>query len=554
MFAYSLGQLLLPTIMAEMVNVGVAKGDVRLVIEKGGWMMLIAAGSIICVITASILASRVSTAFGMHLRAKLFKHVHRLNFLAYKNVGVNSLITRTTNDISQLQQTLFMLLRIFVMSPLMLIGGLMMAFIHNPPLSVILIVALMVLTTVIYLVAKSGTPLFKKLQAQLDRLNLVVRENLMGIRMIRAYSRTERERIRFEKANEDLINQSILANQLMVILQPAMLLILNLATIAIMWYGAKQIDKSLIQIGELMAFIEYAMQVLLSLTMFSVMFSVLPRSSVSASRMNHVLEMDLEDNDTPSTRRLDLTPHTFEFDEVTFRFPGAERPVVQDLSFRAQTGQITAIIGGTGSGKSTLMELIMQFYEPESGSIKINGQDIRQMPKEELREWIGFVPQKTYLFFGSIADNIRFGKEDASDEEIRKAAEIAQAIDFITSTSEGFASPVAQGGSNFSGGQRQRLAIARALIRKPSIYLFDDPFAALDHQTAAKLYTALRKVAAQSIVFMVSQRVNTVRKADQIIVLDQGRIAGMGTHEELFDSCEVYQEIVTSQLSEEETA
>jgi ATP-binding cassette subfamily B multidrug efflux pump len=385
-------------------------------------------------------------------------------------------------------------------------------------------------------------------------VNRVQREGLTGIRVIRAFNRIAHEENRFNEANLDLTNIAIKVNKIMAAMMPLMMLILNFSTIAIIWFGSIRIDQGDMQIGSLMAFLQYAMQIMFSFIMVSMMFVMIPRAAASASRINEVLQTQPT---IVNPEQVDILSHkkgTVEFKNVSFSYPGAERPAISNISFKVNPGEVTAIIGGTGSGKTTLISLIPRFYDVDEGEVLVDGVDVRDMDQEALRSKIGFVPQKSVLFSGTVADNIRYGKEDASDEEVKHAAEVAQALDFINEMKDGFASQIAQGATNLSGGQKQRLSIARALVRKPEIYIFDDSFSALDFKTDAKLRKALRKETAQASVFIVAQRVSTVMDADQIIVLDEGRIVGKGTHRELLETCNVYREIVSSQLSEEESA
>jgi len=445
-------------------------------------------------------------------------------------------------------------MRMMISAPMMCIGGIIMAVSKDRKLSIIIVVVIPVLIGIITIIARKGLPLFKSMQIKLDKLNLVLREGLTGIRVIRAFNRNDHERERFNEANHDLTSTAIKVNKLMSILMPLMMLVMNFTTIAIIWFGAKRIDAGNMQVGDLMAFIQYVMQIMFSLIMVSMMFIMIPRASVSASRINEVLDIVPVINDPKDIKKAVSKKGYVEFKNVSFNYPGSESSVIRDISFSAAPGETTAIIGGTGSGKSTIVSLIPRFYDINSGSILINGVDLRDMSQGELRSKIGFVPQKAVLFTGTISDNIRYGKEDATEDEIKKAANIAQATDFISNMEEGFNSVIAQGGTNVSGGQKQRLSIARALVRRPEIYIFDDSFSALDFKTDAKLRAVLKDETKESTVIIVAQRVSTVIDADRIIVLDEGNIVGMGTHKELLTSCDVYHEIVSSQLSEEEIA
>lgn len=551
-FFQSLSDLYLPTLMSDIVNKGIFSGDTNYIIRIGGKMLLVAAGGTACAVLASYLSSKISSGFGKILRKEVFSKVESFSLNEFNSIGTASLITRTTNDITQIQQVMIIIFRMMVSAPMMCIGGIIMAVSKDAKLSLVLVAVLPILALLIYVIANKGIPLFKSMQIKIDKLNLVVREELTGIRVIRAFNRSDHEKSRFNKANYDLTQNAVKVNRIMAALMPLMMLIINFTTIAIIWFGAKRVDGGNMQIGDLMAFIQYAMQILFSLIMVSMMFVMIPRASASADRINEVLDINPEIKDAEATKNADDKRGFVEFNNVTFSYPGAEKPVISNISFKAKPGETVAVIGGTGSGKSTLINLIPRFYDIQSGSILVDGVDIKEMSQESLRAKIGFVPQKTVLFTGTISENIRYGKEDAADEEVRHAAEISQSTEFIEKMEDGFDSVIAQGGTNVSGGQKQRLSIARALVRKPEIYIFDDSFSALDFKTDAKLRAALKKETKDSTMIIVAQRVSTVMDADKIIVLDEGKIAGIGTHKELLNSCEVYHEIVSSQLSEEE--
>lgn len=553
-FFQTLSELYLPTLMADIVDKGVVNGDTPYIWRIGGLMLLVALGGMACSIAASYFSSKAATGFGKLLRGKVFKHVSNFSLEEFDTIGTASLITRTTNDITQVQQVLIMILRMMVMAPMMCLGGIIMAVSKDATLSLVLVVILPVLAGAIFLIARKGLPLFKAIQKKIDKLNLVMRESLTGIRVIRSFNRTDYESKRFDAANLDLTDTSIKVNKVMAFMMPIMMLVMNLSSVAIIWFGGLRIDAEQMQVGDLMAFLQYAMQIMFSLVMVSMMFVMIPRASASAIRINEVLDMDPVIKDSAMGSQTTETKGLVEFQNVSFSYPGAEQPAVQDISFTAKPGQVTAIIGGTGSGKSTLISLIPRFYDVQEGSVRVDGVDVRDMTQEELRNKIGFVPQMAVLFSGTINENIRYGKEDATDEEVRRAAEIAQATDFIGKMEQGFESPIAQGGTNVSGGQKQRLSIARALVRPAEIYIFDDSFSALDFKTDAKLRAALKQETKESTVIIVAQRVSTVLDADQIIVMNDSQIAGVGTHQELMETCDVYKEIVYSQLSEEEIA
>lgn len=550
----SLSELYLPTLMSDIVDKGVVKGDTNYIWKIGGLMLLIAAGGLFCSILASFYSAKTSAGFGKLLRSKVFSHVEDFSLQEFNKIGTASLITRTTNDINQIQQVLVMMMRMMIMAPMMCIGGLIMAVSKDAKLTLVLAAAIPILVLAIVLIARSGIPLFKAMQVKLDKLNRVLRENLTGIRVIRSFNRTQHEIKRFNEANLDLTLTAIKVNKIMASLMPVIMLVLNLSTVAIIWFGGIRISNGYMQVGDLMAFIQYAMTILFSFLMLSMMFIMVPRASVSAVRINEVLDTKIAIQEPSEPAAMKEQKGFVEFKNVTFCYPGAEMPAIANISFSMKPGKVTAIIGGTGSGKSTLINLIPRFYDVDNGKILVDGIDVRDIRQEQLREKIGFVPQQAVLFTGTIADNIRYGKTNATDEEVRHAAEIAQADEFISHLPEGYHSILAQGGTNVSGGQKQRLAIARALVRKPGIYIFDDSFSALDFKTDAKLRTALQEETAAATVLMVAQRVSTIMNADQIIVIENGEIAGMGTHKNLLETCTVYREIVLSQLSEEEIA
>jgi ATP-binding cassette subfamily B protein len=550
----SLAELYLPTLMADIVNDGIVKGNVPYIWQIGGWMLLIAIAGTACSITASYLSSRTAGGFAKKLRSRVFRHVENFSLQEFDKLGTASLITRTTNDITQVQNVLTMMLRMMVMAPMMCIGGIFMAVSQDAKLSTIFLVVLPVLAGAIALIGAKGLPLFKQIQKKLDRLNLVLREQLTGIRVVRSFNRGEHERARFNGANTDLRDVSIKVNVLMATLMPVMMLVMNFSMIAILYFGGQRIDSGHMDIGSLIAFIQYAMQIMFSLIMVSIIFVMIPRASASAERINEVLDMQPDLSNPEQPRSMSALQGTIEFDNVTFRYPGAENAALSGISFTARPGETTAIIGGTGSGKSTLLSLIPRFYDVTEGSVRLNGTDVRELRQEDLRSKIGFVPQKAVLFTGTIAENIRHGKDDATMEEIVHAAQTAQAENFIAEMKDGYDSVIAQGGNNVSGGQKQRLSIARALVRRPEVYIFDDSFSALDFKTDAKLRAALKSETTEAAVLIVAQRVSTVMDADRILVMDEGRIVGSGTHKELLEHNEVYREIVSSQLTEEEIA
>lgn len=554
LFFQSLADLYLPTLMADIVDHGVVQNDIDYIWQVGGVMLVVAGFGAVCSIAAAFLSSRIAVGFGRDLRGTLFSRVTGYSLHEFDVLGTATLITRTTNDINQVQMVLMMILRMMITAPIMAIGGIIMAVSMDATLSLVIVVVIPVLALTIALIAWRAVPLFRAMQVKLDNLNRVMRERLTGIRVIRAFNRTDFEARRFTTANMDLTVTAIRVNRIMATLMPVVLLVMNLTTIAIIWFGGIRIDNGEMQVGALMAFIQYVMQIMFSLLMVSMLFVMVPRAQVSAGRINEVLDTYAEITDPAVAVVPRGEPGHVAFRDVTFSYPGAEQPAVSNISFTANPGEMVAIIGGTGSGKSTLINLVPRFYDVDSGSVLVDGVDVREISQESLRERIGFVPQQALVFTGTIAENIRYGKDDASDEEVRRAAETAQAMEFISEMADGFDSVISQGGTNLSGGQKQRLSIARAVVRRPEIYIFDDSFSALDFKTDAKLRLALRREIAGATMIVVAQRVSTVLNADKIIVLDEGRVVGMGTHRELLKTSQVYREIVASQLSEEELA
>jgi ATP-binding cassette, subfamily B, multidrug efflux pump len=550
----AMADLSLPRLMAGVVDQGIAKGNTSYIVNTGVRMLLVAILSTLSGIAAGFLGARTAMGFGRDMRSRVFSHVEGFSLYEFDKFGTASLITRTTNDINQMQMVVLMGMRMVIMSPMMLIGGVIMAMAQDRGLAVVFFAVLPILATAIYMVQSRATPLFMQIQKKVDKLNLVLRENLTGIRVIRAFNRVDYEKTRFDAASEDLMETSITVNKLMAVLMPFMMLTLNFTTIAIMWIGAQRVNLGDLAVGSMMAFIQYASQILWSLMMLSSMFILIPRAAASAERIIEVLDSKPEVNDPAAPQSAGKVHGYLSFEDVTFSYPGAERPALSHVTFDAKPGEVTAIIGGTGSGKSTLVNLIPRFYDVNDGSIKVDGIDIRQMTQKDLRGKIGLIPQKAVLFTGSVTENILSGKEDATQEEIKHASDVAQATEFVTQMKEGFDSILAQGGANVSGGQKQRLSIARALVRRPEIYIFDDSFSALDFRTDARLRAELKAETKEATVLIVAQRESTVMDADRIIVLSDGEVVGIGTHRELLKSSPVYREIVASQLSEEEIA
>ncbi len=553
-FIQSMANLYLPTLLADIINSGIVKNDQGYILRQGGVMLAVTFGGALAAIGSAFFAARVSVGFGRDVRARLFTHVSKFSLHEFDTVGTASMITRTTNDTTQVQTVLLIMMSMLVSAPMMAIGGIILAIQQDATLTWTLGAAIPVLVLVILLVMRRAIPLFQAMQTKIDKVNLVLDEGLTGVRVIRAFGREPHEEQRFDTANLDLTNTAISVYRLTAILFPFMMLVLNVTTVAIFWFGGKLIDAQNMQVGALIAFLQYAMQILFAFLMLSMMFIFLPRAAASATRINEVLDIKPEINDAAKTRAATSDEGVVEFRDVTFSYPGAEEPALSHISFTARPGQVTAIIGGTGAGKTSLVTLIPRFYDVDSGAVLVDGVDVREQSQAALRAKIGFVPQRAVLFSGSIEENIRYGKPDATDDEIRHAAEIAQATEFIDQMPEGMQTAIAQGGTNVSGGQKQRLSIARALVRKPEIYIFDDTFSALDYATDANLRAALKSETTQATVLIVAQRVSTIMDADQILVLDEGRVAGIGSHHELLETNEVYREIVLSQLSLEEVA
>ena len=552
-YAMVMANLWLPDKMSEIVNNGIIEQDMPAIWQNGLAMILVTAAGGLCSIIIGFLASRIATGVAQKLRMELFERVESFALADFNKFSTASLITRSTNDIQQIQMTSILLLRMALLAPIMAIGGLQKAIHNAPDLSWIIALAVSVLLVVIAVLFVIAVPRFKKLQTMVDKLNLVTRENLVGLKVIRAFHNEKIEQKKFQQANTELNKMNLFVNRLMMLLDPIMTLVMNFSSVAIVWFGAHLISSGNLQIGNMMAFLEYAMQVIISFLLLSMVFIMVPRAAVSVKRVGEVLDTlpSIVDPQSPQQLPHDATGK-IEFKDVTFTYPDADLPVLSNINFTAEPGQTTAFIGSTGSGKSTLINLIPRFYDVSAGQILLDGVDIRNLKLEDLYDQIGYVPQKGVLFSGTIASNIKYGNAKASQELVEKSAKIAQAAEFIGELKNGYKNDIAQGGSNISGGQRQRLSIARAIAVEPNVYIFDDSFSALDFKTDAKLRLALAKETKHKTVLIVGQRINTIMNADKIIVLDEGKIVGQGTHRELMKNCEVYQEIAASQLSEDD--
>ena len=551
-----LADLYLPTLTSNIIDKGVAQGDVDYIWHTGFVMTGFSLISILAAIANTFFATRESQKLGKQLRTDVYKKSESLTKDAFDKYGTASLITRTTNDVTQIQMVTQMFLRMMINAPITLIGASILAYQKDHQLTKIFLVVIPVMIILIGGIMYFAVPLFKSMQKKTDRLNLVFREGLTGVRVIRAFDKTRFEENRFDLANKDYTNTAIKVNTIVALMMPMMTLIMSGTNVAITWFGGHYIADMTLEVGNLIAFMTYAMQILISFMMLSAIFIMVPRAQASADRINEVLDekIGIHAPENPKTVSFAGKNATLAFNHVNYRYHGAEKLALEDIDFQAKSGEIVAIIGGTGSGKTTLVNLIPRLYDIESGSIQINGTDISDMTQYNLRELMGFVPQKAVLFSGTIRDNMQYGKPDATDEMIWKALEIAQAKDFVSEMEDGLDSHVEQGGGNFSGGQRQRLAIARALVKTADIYVFDDSFSALDFKTDANLRQALKTNMKESITVLVAQRVSTVMDADMILVLDEGKLVGKGTHEELLATNETYQEIVHSQLREEDLA
>lgn len=553
LFGQATCDLSLPDLMSDIVNNGITRGDTSYIVATGIKMLGIALISAACTVTVSFLGARVAAGISRRLRQDVFISVEGFSNAELDRFSTASLITRTTNDITQIQMLIVMMIRMVFYAPIMAVGGIIHALSKDTSMTWIIALAVVLLFVVVFSMFGLVMPRFQMIQRLIDRLNLVVRENLDGLLVVRAFDTQKFEENRFDKVNRKLTQTNLFVNRTMSGMMPAMMLIMNLITILVIWVGSNQVSAFKMEVGDMMAYMQYVMQIIMAFLMMSMMFILIPRAIVSIRRVAEVLNTASTIVDSPHPVCLTQECRgVVEYRHVSFRYPGAEEDVLSDINFTAMPGKTTAFIGATGSGKSTLVNLLPRFYDVTGGEILIDGIDIKNWPLHELRSKLGFVPQKGILFSGTIESNLAYGDRTADEDQIRQAARTAQAMEFIESKPELLEAPIAQGGSNVSGGQKQRLAIARALVKGAPINVFDDSFSALDFKTDAKLRAALKEDTADATQFLVAQRISTIMNADQIIVLDHGKIAGMGTHRELMDGCEVYREIALSQLSEEE--
>ncbi len=552
LFGQAMCELALPGYMSDIINFGIIKSDMSYIYRTGAIMLLVALAVVVCTGLAGLFSARVAAKSSRDIRSALFRRVTAFSAAELERFSTASLITRSTNDVQMVQQSTVMILRLACFAPIMGIGAVIKALRTSVPLSWTIALAVLAILLIMALAFFLVMPKFKVLQSKLDRINLIMGERLSGLLVVRAFTMEPYEEDRFDEANLELKKINIFVNRAMSFLMPALMLVMNLSSILIVWVGSKLIDAQNLLVGDMLAFMQYAMQIIISFLFITMMFIMIPRAVVSGQRVGAVLKVEPSINDASDCVEADSPAGKIEFRDVSFAYPDAEEKTLSHISFTANPGETTAIIGGTGSGKSSLISLIPRFYDVTEGEILLDGTDIRRISQKSLRQAIGYVPQKGMLFSGTIASNLRYAKEDASSAEMREAAEIAQAMDFIREKPEGFEEPVAQGGTTVSGGQKQRLSIARALLKNPKIYLFDDSFSALDFKTDAALRKALKEKVGNSTFIIVAQRINTIMDADKIIVLDEGQIAGIGTHSQLLKECGVYREIASSQLSEEE--
>ncbi|MGC7152773.1 ABC transporter ATP-binding protein [Paenarthrobacter ureafaciens] len=553
--AQSIASLYLPTLNADIIDQGVATGDTGYILTMGAVMLLITLLQIACAVIAVYFGAKAAMSLGRDLRDAIFGRVGEFSEQEVSRFGAASLITRSTNDVQQVQQLVLMSCTLMVAAPMLSIGGVIMAVRQDAQLSWLIAVAVPVLLVCVGLIVTRMVPLFRKMQVRIDAVNRVLREQLTGIRVVRAFVREDMESLRFGKANDDVTDVALRAGRLMALMFPVVMLVMNISSVAVIWFGSFRIEDGSMQVGTLIAFLSYLMQILMSVMMATFTAVMIPRASVSADRIGEVLGTD--SSVQPPSNPVSLTGHRrgeLEMRDVGFAYPGAEQPVLSGVSFTARAGQTTAIIGSTGAGKTTLVNLMPRLFDATSGSVRMDGVDVRELQPDHLWGHIGLVPQKPYLFSGTVRSNLLYGKPDATDDELWQALAAAQARDFVEEMDGGLDAPISQGGTNVSGGQRQRLAIARALVKQPELYIFDDSFSSLDTATDARLRRALKQHTQGATLVIIAQRVSSIADADRILVLDDGRIVGQGTHDELLETSETYREIVASQLAAEEAA
>ncbi|MFF4651932.1 ABC transporter ATP-binding protein [Streptomyces sp. NPDC001380] len=550
----TLATLYLPTLNADIIDQGVVQGDTGYILRTGGVMAAVTLVQIVCAVGAVYFGARTAMALGRDVRAGVFDRVQSFSAREVGRFGAPSLITRTTNDVQQVQMLVLMSFTLMVSAPIMCVGGIVMALNQDVPLSALLVVIVPVLGVLVSLIVRRMRPLFRTMQVRIDTVNRVLREQIGGLRVIRAFVRDRHEQERFAGANGELMDVSLRVGRLMALMFPVVMTVVNVSGVAVLWFGGKRIDSGGMEIGALTAFLSYLMQILMSVMMATFMFMMVPRAEVCAERIREVLDTDSSVVPPLAPVRTLARSGHLELRGADFRYPGAEESVLRGVDLVARPGETTAVIGSTGSGKSTLLGLVPRLFDATGGSVLVDGVDVRELDPALLARTVGLVPQRPYLFSGTVASNLRYGNPDATDKELWHALEVAQARDFVEGLAEGLEAPVAQGGTNLSGGQRQRLAIARTLVRRPEIYLFDDSFSALDYATDAALRAALARETADATVVIVAQRVSTIRDADRIVVLDEGRVVATGTHAELMAGDPTYREIVLSQLTEEEAA
>ncbi|OAE03106.1 ABC transporter ATP-binding protein [Arthrobacter sp. OY3WO11] len=551
--AQSIASLYLPTLNADIIDEGVAKGNIGYILSLGGVMLAITLLQIVCAVIAVYFAAKAAMGVGRDLRGAIFARVGEFSEQEVTKFGAPSLITRSTNDVQQVQQLVLMSATMLVTAPMLSIGGVIMAIRQDVQLSWLIAVAVPVLLIAVGLITARMVPLFRKMQKRIDTVNRVLREQLTGIRVVRAFVREDIETERFARANEDVTDTALRAGRLMALAFPLVMLVLNVSSAAVIWFGSFRIQDGSMQVGTLIAFLSYLIQILMSVMMATFMAVMIPRAAVSGDRIGEVLRTESSVRPPKNPLSSDVRRGELEMRDVGFAYPGADQPVLSGISFTAKAGQTTAIVGSTGSGKTTLVNLMPRLFDATSGSVRMDGVDVRELHPDLLWGHIGLVPQRPYLFSGTVRSNLLYGKPDATEDELWEALRIAQARDFVERMEEGLDAPISQGGTNVSGGQRQRLAIARALVKRPELYIFDDSFSSLDTGTDARLRQALKRSTAGATLVIIAQRVSSIVDADQILVLDGGRIVGRGTHSELLETSETYREIVSSQLAAEET-